>query len=252
MRKMRTKQVAEAWRGAFTLIELLVVISIIALLISILLPALSQAREAGRRALCVSNMRQVGMLFMAYEQDQGVLPPYYTGSNPSGQKGWEGVMWRHDYIPDPAMLYCPSRDSMGFEGTTSISHGFNYLIPAGLIDYGYNIAFTIDYSDSSYPRQSLRLGQINLPSNKVLTVESAYVEYGLPASSGRGRAWVYPYFHSGESSGIAYAAHHDVANVNWVDGHVASIKTPDPANPSAIYSPDALTRYTDTPNHWIP
>ena len=47
-------------RKAFTLVELLVVIAVIALLVAVLLPALGQAREAARDAICRSNMRQVG------------------------------------------------------------------------------------------------------------------------------------------------------------------------------------------------
>lgn len=56
-------------RSAFTLIELLVVISIISLLISIILPAMGRARETGRRAVCGSNLRQIGMSFIQYTQD---------------------------------------------------------------------------------------------------------------------------------------------------------------------------------------
>lgn len=61
----------------FTLIELLVVISIIALLIAILLPALQNARNAVRSALCLSNLRQIMIVSVAYVEDyKGRLPDY--------------------------------------------------------------------------------------------------------------------------------------------------------------------------------
>src|SRR4051812_32240613 len=62
-------------RGGFTLVELLVVIGIIALLVAMLLPALRKARQSAITASCLSNLRQIGMAFHMYaNENHGWLP----------------------------------------------------------------------------------------------------------------------------------------------------------------------------------
>ena len=75
-------------RRAFTLVELLVVIGIIAVLVSILLPVLSRAREAVRTTQCLSNLRELGLALQLYENDhKGCLVPF--------QLKFEGKFFAH-------------------------------------------------------------------------------------------------------------------------------------------------------------
>ena len=101
---------------AFTLIEVLVVVAIIALLVSILLPSLRQARQVARRTMCNTNMHDLGISLNTYAQEnEGYFPPTpYLGSTPTSGGPWGPaddnlfILWYRKYARNIQSFSCPA------------------------------------------------------------------------------------------------------------------------------------------------
>jgi prepilin-type N-terminal cleavage/methylation domain-containing protein len=160
---MRTK------RNAFTLIELLVVVSIIALLISILMPALSKAREQAKRTVCLTNCHSWGVATFSYTRDNSdFFPTRFSDQDPPVlQYGWphqyfkcrvEGwkyydlvTIFLEPYLVDVEMFWCPSvkhtQKAESWETLIQLARDQAAAGTYGWIagDYGYFLGYGRDF-----------------------------------------------------------------------------------------------------------
>jgi len=193
---------------AFTLIELLVVIAIIAILASMLLPALKGVQERGRQITCSSNLKQLGATTMYYVDDNnGWIPPISVNGGPCWSYGAGGVAadwgWTTTYLPfNPARspcipaLNCPS----GPKDSVNSVYGSNYGLSTSLCRfYAWGCPWHLYH-------------KAERPSNKILATEVRYD--GVDQASKYACDPTHPQF-------LNYR-HQSTLNVVWLDGHVTA------------------------------
>ncbi len=190
-------------RHAFTLVELLVVIGIIALLISILLPALSKARESANKIKCMANLRNLGQANLMYtNNNRGFLPfpARTTEKAPEDFLWWQSDAGRFDKVDQSSLsqyvggwsnktlslMRCPSDEYMQrVKGTPGakpgpyyFSYSYNYCIAGGSNDGKIGGAFKGTDAGTpaklgSYAHVVYKLTQVHRGANKILMYEEA-------------------------------------------------------------------------------
>lgn len=201
-------------RYHFSLIELLIIISIIAILASLLLPALNKAREAARRTQCTGNLKQMGVAFGLYQgdSDSWILAYWQSGYRPS--EWWFWNMPLLGYLPvvpgKKSAWICPTNAGYAPKPETLVTTYCRISHNSWRNVWGWN------GTDRFYKLDSLRR-----PSRQILVMESKFM---LPAYEGKENTAP----RQGES--LRYSklpeagafCHGDTMNGLFADGHAAA------------------------------
>ena len=156
--QQKNRRVSFLGRERFTLIELLVVIAIIAILASLLLPTLQQAKDKGRQALCQSNMRQIGVALLLYIQDNEETLPTFGDEFPAlpNNHWWDNDL--ETYAGGDDIFSCPSDPedvlSVGVNYGNNDASAFSYgnLCPIKKLGYFTRPSATLAITDSQRTR----------------------------------------------------------------------------------------------------
>ena len=226
----------ETKKTAFTLVELLVVISIIAMLLGILMPALGKVRVQARSVVCSSNLKQLGLGFGMYLEDNNrkVFPLVYNGKNDRGQLG---RFWYYGFEPcssfslpegsrelfrEYAKLYPYIRgyDSVEICPAFPYEHGrYKPKYKTRWMTYGINDQLSPDMR--SFGREVVNFDKaIKSPNGVLLFADSAQVNiFQSPASPANPMFEEWHYVERLGSQNVHFR-HNGKANVLFGDGHV--------------------------------
>ena len=176
---------------AFTLIELLVVISIIALLIALLLPALGAARRSAQITQCALAMQQIGVGAHAYAADNNdflpktvsalnngdrVVFPYETriatsnNIDPNVKDSSIAALWDGGYIETPEIFYCPSQQVDWMTYSYNQDANGNWGINPG--DWALRMAYMWNPNNDNNPRGILYDRLDRMPSDYLLAIDT--------------------------------------------------------------------------------